>query len=154
MESGRQKTWGKDGGREGNRSRVEREKEMASQGIRDGGEEGGRREGGEGGKVWKLADRIGYAQTESQAQAQTWEPYVNLRNASPISLPHPLLLKRKKKKPSQFLPSQSDTPQPYSRAELLPFFSPQTSKHTKSNWTAVVPLSTYDRIQGVDRASK
>lgn len=30
---------------------------------------GGR--GGEGGKVWKLADRIGYAQTESQAQAQT-----------------------------------------------------------------------------------
>lgn len=95
MESGRQKTWGKDGGREGNRSRVEREEEMASQGIRDGGEEGGRREGGEGGKVWKLADRIGYAQTESQAQ--TWEPYVNLRNASPISLPHPLLLKRKKR---------------------------------------------------------
>lgn len=107
---------------------------MASQGIRDGGEEGGRREGGEGGKVWKLADRIGYAQTESQAQAQTWEPYVNLRNASPISLPHPLLLKRKKKKPSQFLPSQSDTPQPYSRAEL------------KLD-------CTYDRIQGVDRAS-
>lgn len=27
--------------------------------------------GGEGGKVWKLADRTGYAQTESQAQAQT-----------------------------------------------------------------------------------
>lgn len=35
----------------------------------EGGEEGGR--GGEGGKVWKLADRTGYAQAESQAQAQT-----------------------------------------------------------------------------------
>lgn len=43
-----------------------------SQGVRDGGEGGGR-EGGRGdrGKVWKLADRTGYAQTESQVQAQT-----------------------------------------------------------------------------------
>lgn len=31
----------------------------------------GSREGNEGGKVWELADRTGYAQTGSQAQAQT-----------------------------------------------------------------------------------
>lgn len=37
------------------------------------GKEGreGREGGVEGGKVWKLADRTGYAQTGSQAQAQT-----------------------------------------------------------------------------------
>ncbi|CAB1420260.1 unnamed protein product [Pleuronectes platessa] len=40
--------------------------EMESQGVL--GMEGG---GGEGGKVWKLADRTGCAQTESRAQAQT-----------------------------------------------------------------------------------
>lgn len=38
---------------------------MESQGAGDGGG------GVEGGKVLKLADRTGYAQTESQAQAQT-----------------------------------------------------------------------------------
>lgn len=35
------------------------------------GERRRRRRGVEGGKVWKLADRTGYAQTGSQAQAQT-----------------------------------------------------------------------------------
>lgn len=39
---------------------------MESQGVREGG-----REGWEGGKVWKRADRTGYAQTGIQAQAQT-----------------------------------------------------------------------------------
>lgn len=48
----------------GNRSGVKSEDGMESQGVGDGG-------GGEGGKVWKLADRTGYAQTGSQAQAQT-----------------------------------------------------------------------------------
>lgn len=121
---------------------------MASQGIRDGGEEGGRREGGEGGKVWKLADRIGYAQTESQAQAQTWEPYVNLRNASPISLPHPLLLKRKKKKTLTIPPF----PVRYSSAILTGRAPPFLFSSNKQ--THKVKLDcTYDRIQGVDRAS-
>ena len=47
----------------GSRSKVTSKEEMESQGVVDGG---GR--GGEGGKVWKLADRTGYAQTGSRAQ--------------------------------------------------------------------------------------
>lgn len=64
------KAQGRDEGYEGTEAGVKSEKEMESLGVGDGGEEGGR-EGGEGGKVWKRADRTGYAQTGSQAQAQT-----------------------------------------------------------------------------------
>jgi len=58
----------REGGRgKGKRRGVKHEKGMESLGVRDGG----RKAGGDRGKVWKLTDRIGYAQTESQAQAQT-----------------------------------------------------------------------------------
>lgn len=88
MESGRQKC-------EGTKEKREQSKK-GGDGVP--GSRGWREGGGEGGKVWKLADRIGYAQTGSRAQAQTWEPYLSLRNASTVSPSSPL------KTPS--LPSQ------------------------------------------------
>lgn len=53
---------------------------MKSQRVHDGGKEGGGAEGGgEGGKSLEAKDdRTGYAQTHSQAQAQTWGPYLSL----------------------------------------------------------------------------
>lgn len=58
-----------EGGTTGERERAEVEfKAWRRWSPRELEMEGG---GGEGGKVWKLADRTGYAQTESQAQAQT-----------------------------------------------------------------------------------
>lgn len=61
------------GGIKGKREQKQGEKRGGDGSPRESGmeekREGGRR--GEGGKVWKLADRTGYAQTGSQAQAQT-----------------------------------------------------------------------------------
>lgn len=69
MESGRRKHGG---GIKGKREQKQGEKRGGDGSPRESGmeekREGG---GGEGGKVWKLADRTGYAQTGSQAQAQT-----------------------------------------------------------------------------------
>lgn len=58
---------GRDVGKEGTKAELKAKEEMESQGVGDGrgGGVGG------GGEVWRLADRTGYAQTESQAQAQT-----------------------------------------------------------------------------------
>lgn len=73
MESGRRKCEGVRGNRSGVKSKEESPREL-------GMEEGG----GEQGKVWKLADRTGYAQTENQAQ--TWEHYLSIWNTSPVFL--------------------------------------------------------------------
>lgn len=79
-----------------------------------------------GGKVWKLADRTGYAQTGSQAQ--TWAHYLSIWNTSPVS-PSPPSLKKNTINPSpSCLPSQHVIPHPCLKAEsllsrLLPFFS-------------------------------
>lgn len=71
--------------------------EMESElGMKEKTEEGG-------GKVWKLADRNGYAQTESQGPG----PDLSLIWVSKIprpSLRHPPVLKKKKKSPSIPLP--------------------------------------------------
>lgn len=61
----------------GNRSGVKSKEESRR-------ELGWRKEGVNGAEVWKLADRTGYAQTESQAQ--TWEHCLSIWNTSPVSL--------------------------------------------------------------------
>lgn len=71
MESGRRKRRGRDEGKEGREAELRERRRWSPREFGDGGREREGGGGGEGGNVWKLADRTGYAQTGSQAQAQT-----------------------------------------------------------------------------------
>lgn len=98
----------------------------------------------EGGNVWKGDDRTGYAQTESQAQAQaqTWEPYLSLKNASPL-IPFSVKNKHTHTHTSGWsppsLPSQHVTPhlqaEPlWSNSSLSSLF--KQANIPQSDWTA------------------
>lgn len=117
----------------------------------------------EGGNVWKGDDRTGYAQTESQAQAQaqTWEPYLSLKNASPLI---PFSVKNKhththtpvvdlhhRSLPSMLLLTYRQSP-----SGPTPPFLLSSNKQTYLSQTELpsVLLRLCERIQGVGQASK
>lgn len=146
MKLGAHGKWGTkcEGGTEGKREQEFKKKWGGDGSRRELGMEGKRE--GEGGKVWELADRIGYAQTESQAQAQTWEPFLNLRNASPVSPSSPSL---KKTPPSIPLPVCYSSPtlntEPLLSDSSLSFLFKQANTHIHTS----VMLNCCGAIEGI-----